>query len=74
MEALGASRVKTLILFLLGFVVLASAGRRRQISDCQNSNKPGSFHDLSALDLEHNHIPFNRYEGKVVLVVNVATF
>lgn len=33
-----------------------------------------SFFDLSAYDINHTHVDFNDYKGKVVLVVNVASF
>lgn len=74
MEAFEASRLKSLALILFGFVVFAYAtDRPKQVSDCQNRQKD-SFHDFAALDLHEEYIPFKRYEGKVVLVVNVATF
>ena len=74
MKALGASGVKSLILFFFGMVACAyTSNRAKQISNCPNRQKD-SFHDFAALDLSEKYIPFKRYEGKVVLVVNVATF
>lgn len=38
------------------------------------SSQVNSFHDLKATDINQNEIDFNDYKGKVVLVVNVASF
>ncbi|KAL1452540.1 hypothetical protein WDU94_006762 [Cyamophila willieti] len=42
---------------------------------CYDDSGGGSFHDFESMDLhERETIPLSRYTGKVLLVVNVASF
>jgi len=38
------------------------------------SGEGASFYDLTAFDLDHNEVAMSDYAGKVVLVVNVASY
>jgi glutathione peroxidase-family protein len=42
-------------------------------SNSPKSGSVSSFHELTALDSKKNPVDFHQYEGKVVLVVNVAS-
>eukprot|EP01052_Picozoa_sp_SAG31_P024618 SAG31_NODE_2108_length_6427_cov_7.816688_4_plen_129_part_00 len=61
------SRVLAAAAALASIAALAAAQQHQQ-------HGARSFYDLSAIDIDGNHVDFARFRGQVSLVVNVASY
>lgn len=60
-------------LFLAGFIQ-PNQGQQEQKVDCYDSVR-GTVYDYGALTLDADeYVPFQKYAGKLMLFVNVATY
>ena len=60
------------LLFLVSCILTAFAKDAKTFSNCKAGE--GSFHDLTAKTLRGKEIPMKSFKGRILLVVNVATF